>query len=302
MSCFAGCCGGGGAPANIKAFFKACETGQGWDACKKHCTPDATFAAQSEPLADIITLEAYTNWMASLATQTMPGCSYEIHFEGFDAKRSVAVFFATFKGTHTGPGPCPPTGKSTVSHYLYAISLQGGKIFAMTKVWNAPWAMRQLGWAPGAAAPPPLPIATTRGQINPDAGLKFFEACETGKGWMACKEYCTPNATFQSQAEPLQFNTVQQYTDWMRGLATQTMPGCGYDLKFAGEDRKTGTVGFYALFTGKHTGPGGPVHPTGYECRSDYAYFIHFDTQGKIDSMVKVWNANWAMKALGWQS
>ena len=32
---------------------------------------------------------------------------------------------------------------------------------------------------------------------------KFFVACETGKGWEACKAYCTPGATFAAQAEPL---------------------------------------------------------------------------------------------------
>ena len=29
-----------------RAFFDACETGKGWDACKAYCKPDATFAAQ----------------------------------------------------------------------------------------------------------------------------------------------------------------------------------------------------------------------------------------------------------------
>src|SRR6476661_2931789 len=31
----------------------------------------------------------------------------------------------------------------------------------------------------------------------------FFEDCETGKGWESCRSYCTPDATFQAQAEPL---------------------------------------------------------------------------------------------------
>jgi hypothetical protein len=31
----------------------------------------------------------------------------------------------------------------------------------------------------------------------------FFEACETGKGWEVCKQYCKPDATFSAQAEPL---------------------------------------------------------------------------------------------------
>ena len=29
-----------------------------------------------------------------------------------------------------------------------------------------------------------------------DVAMKFFESCETGKGWEGCKAYCHPNATF----------------------------------------------------------------------------------------------------------
>jgi hypothetical protein len=32
----------------------------------------------------------------------------------------------------------------------------------------------------------------------------FFDACETGKGWAVCQQFCTPDATFSAQAEPLQ--------------------------------------------------------------------------------------------------
>jgi hypothetical protein len=48
---------------------------------------------------------------------------------------------------------------------------------------------------------------------------KFFVACETGKGWDGCKAYCTPDATFTAQAEPLaDVKSRQQYCDWMKGL------------------------------------------------------------------------------------
>jgi hypothetical protein len=46
-----------------KAFFDACETGKGWAACSAYCQPNAGFAAQAEPLADLDTLEGYTEWM-----------------------------------------------------------------------------------------------------------------------------------------------------------------------------------------------------------------------------------------------
>ncbi len=44
-----------------EAFFAACETGKGWEACSDYCTPDATFAAQAEPLAEVRTLRQYTD-------------------------------------------------------------------------------------------------------------------------------------------------------------------------------------------------------------------------------------------------
>ena len=50
---------------------------------------------------------------------------------------------------------------------------------------------------------------------------KFFEACEAGRGWEGCQAYCTPNASFSAQAEPLAgVRTLQEYADWMRGLLT----------------------------------------------------------------------------------
>src|SRR4051794_163748 len=39
-----------------KAFFEACETGKGWEGCSAYCRPNATFAAQLEPLAETRTL------------------------------------------------------------------------------------------------------------------------------------------------------------------------------------------------------------------------------------------------------
>ena len=47
----------------------------------------------------------------------------------------------------------------------------------------------------------------------------FFEACETGRGWEVCRHFCTPTATFSSQAEPLaEVKTLEAYAQWMQGL------------------------------------------------------------------------------------
>ena len=36
-----------------------------------------------------------------------------------------------------------------------------------------------------------------------ESAKQFFEACETGKGWEACKAFCHPEATFSSQTAVL---------------------------------------------------------------------------------------------------
>ena len=40
---------------NANKFFEACDTAQGWSACKEYVADGAPFDAQSEPLADINT-------------------------------------------------------------------------------------------------------------------------------------------------------------------------------------------------------------------------------------------------------
>lgn len=43
-----------------KAFFDACETGGGWEACERYCTPDASFSAQADALVGVTSLRDYT--------------------------------------------------------------------------------------------------------------------------------------------------------------------------------------------------------------------------------------------------
>jgi predicted ester cyclase len=73
---------------------------------------------------------------------------YEIKSFATDADRSSVCAYGVFSATHTGEGgPCPPTGKSTRTDYVYVMEFDGDKIRHMTKIWNAGWAMRELGWA-----------------------------------------------------------------------------------------------------------------------------------------------------------
>lgn len=129
-----------------RKFFEACESGQGWFVCKAWCMPDATFAAQAEPLAGVRTLEQYTEWMKGLLG-FIPDGRYEIRSFALDEERHAVSAYAIFSGTHTGEdGPCPPTGRHASTDYVYVMFFQGDRIRHMQKIWHAGLAMKELGW------------------------------------------------------------------------------------------------------------------------------------------------------------
>src|SRR5258708_9620274 len=87
--------------------------------------------------------------------------------------------------------------------------------------------------------------------------LNFFVACETGKGWEACRAYCSPNATFVAQAEPLAgVKTLAEYTDWMNGLMSLMADG-SYELQAFATDTERNNVVAYAVFWSTPNGPVG---------------------------------------------
>lgn len=133
---------------NAKKFFSACEEPAGWAACAPYVAAGATFSAQSEPVADITTVEGYCEWMASFGQNTVPGATYDLHAAAYDETSRTALFFATYHGKHTGTGgPVPPTQQETHSDYVYALTMDADdKVARMVKIWNAPWAMKELGW------------------------------------------------------------------------------------------------------------------------------------------------------------
>jgi predicted ester cyclase len=128
------------------AFFDACETGKGWEACRGYCHENATFSCQSGALAEVTTLADYCDWMKGMFVP-MPNGSYELTAFATDEKRNRVVAAAVFSGTNTAEGgPVPPTGKSTASDYAYIIDFNDGKISQMTKIWNDGFALSELGW------------------------------------------------------------------------------------------------------------------------------------------------------------
>ena len=86
--------------------------------------------------------------MAGFGKTTVPGATYDLHTSSYDESTRTAVFFATFHAKHTGAGgPVPPTNKETNTHYVYLLTMnEDDKVERMTKVWNATWAMKELGW------------------------------------------------------------------------------------------------------------------------------------------------------------
>ena len=134
-----------------------------------------------------------------------------------------------------------------------------------------------------------------------DNAKKFFAACEAAEGWVGCKQYVADNASFEAQSEPLiEIRTVKDYCEWMAGFANVTALGSTYILHTSSYDEESGTAVFFATYHAKHTGDGGPVPPTHKETDSHYVYALTMDADDKIEKMVKIWNAPWAMNELGW--
>jgi predicted ester cyclase len=128
---------------------------------------------------------------------------------------------------------------------------------------------------------------------------KFFDACETGKGWAECRQYCHADATFSSQSEALTgVDTLEAYTEWMKGLLDILPDGAAEVRSFAVDEARQNVAAF-GVFRGTHTGDGGPLPPTGKSATADYVYVMDFDGD-KIRHMTKIWNDGITMRQLGW--
>jgi predicted ester cyclase len=128
---------------------------------------------------------------------------------------------------------------------------------------------------------------------------QFFEACETGKGWEECSRFCDENATFSAQADALaDVGKLSDYTEWMKGLLAM-LPDASYEVRSFAVDDDRNSVAAYGVFSGTHTGEGGPVPPTGKTVSADYVYVMEFNGD-RISHMTKIWNDGYSLKQLGW--
>lgn len=132
-----------------------------------------------------------------------------------------------------------------------------------------------------------------------ETAMAFFDACETGKGWDVCQDWCHADASFACQAATLaEISTLKDYTNWMQGLLTP-VPDLSYEIAAFATDAERNSVSVYGIVHGTQTGPGGPVPPTGNAVTADYVYVMRFDGD-KIRHMTKVWNDGFSLQELGW--
>jgi len=131
-----------------------------------------------------------------------------------------------------------------------------------------------------------------------DTAERFLDACETGKGWEGCRQWCHADAGFSAQSDALTgIVTLAGYCDWMRDLLVP-LPDGRYELQALAVDEARETALAFAVFHGTHTADG-PVPATGRSTASDYVYAMVFDGD-RIRHMTKVWNDAHALRQLGW--
>ena len=115
---------------------------------------------------------------------------------------------------------------------------------------------------------------------------EFFDACESGKGWEGTKAYVVnEDSSFDAQVtDALPFpklsavKTIKGYTEWMAVVVDALKEKATFEVKACAFDEGRNIAIFYAVFGGG----------------SDYVYTLHFNAEGKINAMRKVWNDGYA--------
>lgn len=134
-----------------------------------------------------------------------------------------------------------------------------------------------------------------------ESATRFFHACESAKGWDACKQYVSDKTEFICQAKSFSdVHTIEGYCDRIASVYDAVFRGgADYVLEEVTHNDK-GTVSFFGTSIVKHTGPEGPVAPNGKVARIHFAYFISPDENGKVAKMIKVYDEGQSRSQLGW--
>ena len=128
-------------------------------------------------------------------------------------------------------------------------------------------------------------------------------ACDDAMGWDACKGRCVEGATFSSQCDTFKdMKTIKEYAEWCQWFA-KICPDGTWDINAVTWDGAINTAMFCCTYHATHSQEdeaGIAPPPTGKSTNSDYVYMIRTNNDGKIVSMTKIWNDQWALKELGW--
>lgn len=77
-------------------------------------------------------------------------------------------------------------------------------------------------------------------------------------------------------------------------------PDAAFTVKSAAWDEERKIVCHSAVYHCTHTGSGGPCAATNKHADTDYFYEVQMNDEGKVVSMLKVWNDGHCLKQLGW--
>src|SRR5580704_1110182 len=85
------------------------------------------------------------------------------------------------------------------------------------------------------------------------------------------------------------YQNPERLSDWMKAMMT-VLPGRHLRPEVVCRRRPPWQRHCHAVFNGSHTGPGGPMLPTGKQASTEYVYVMQFSGD-KISHMTKIWNA-----------
>jgi hypothetical protein len=130
------------------------------------------------------------------------------------------------------------------------------------------------------------------------AAEQFFNACESGKGWEGCAQYCHPDATFSAQADALAgVNTLEAYTEWDEAPVHR----CRMALRAAvvRRGRERGATSWRTASSAARIPEMAGRSANREERGSDYVYVMEFDGD-TILHMTNIWNDGFALRQAGW--
>jgi hypothetical protein len=86
-----------------------------------------------------------------------------------------------------------------------------------------------------------------------ETAQRFFDACDTGKGWEGCARYCHAGATFSAQADALGGVTTLRMWPHMGCSGARTLGRVGRCRRRGSDWRRTTSTSWSSTVTGSVT-------------------------------------------------